>query len=364
MQHTDNSLHISFSEQYSISDIERLFDSCSSNATNPFLSKAWLCSWIATLDSLPTLVIFKNNDEAKGFVFLGKQQKWYGDIYFINQTGNQNKDQVWIEHNDIIASDKWLNKCRQTLLEALCSRSRFHRLVVSLSAYENWSIANSFYWSREKDDVARVVSNQFTSVSVNKEYSTTLSKNARSAISRSNTYISKHYGEVSFTQINDPKALVQLLEENVAPLHLSQWGETKEGSGFSNPLFVAFHEQLCQYNSNEYKLEILSFKAGQMELGYLYMFLCGNTAFFYLSAINYNDSDNRYKPGLLMHKLAIEHYVARGYENYDFLAGFARYKESLSNHHYALHTLHISKISFFNRLLYSSNRFIKNLKSS
>jgi len=63
-------------------------------------------------------------------------------------------------------------------------------------------------------------------------------------------------------------------------------------------------------------------------LGYLYNFEYGERVYSYQSGFSYSD-DNRHRPGLLAHALAIEQARQRGMRVYDFLAGDAPYKARL-----------------------------------
>lgn len=343
-------------QHYSLSYVHELFQGIveSDSANSIFMSEQWFSAWLNCLKSLPMLVVFSSVDNAVGFAFLGKQNAWYGDIYYLNQTGSPKYDQMWIEHNDIISSEQWLAPCRLALLNSLSKLKKFHRLVVSLSPCNEWQSEHTFLWSEGIEQVAFV--NAALIADKPDGMATLLSKNTRSAINRARNYIQKEYGDI---RIECADNLSDILKNNIAPLHIAQWQNTESGSGFSNPHFVDFHDNLCNNGNDAHRVEILQFSAGERDLGYLYMMLSHKQVYFYLSAINYQNQDNRYKPGMVMHKLAIEHYAALGYQTYDFLAGHARYKESLSTDHYPLYTLHIANKAWPHRLLYKANQLVK-----
>lgn len=154
-----------------------------------------------------------------------------------------------------------------------------------------------------------------------------------------------------------------MLTSDIAPLHIQQWASTEHGSGFSNPVFAEFLQLLCCEDNDDCKCEVLTFSAGELVLGHLFNIISDNAVYFYLSAINYADSDNKYKPGMLIHRLAIEHYGERNMSKYDFLAGQARYKESLSTHSYPMYTIHLAKNTWTHRLLYQLNNFLNTIRS-
>jgi CelD/BcsL family acetyltransferase involved in cellulose biosynthesis len=79
----------------------------------------------------------------------------------------------------------------------------------------------------------------------------------------------------------------------------------------------------------------------------------------YQSGFNYEE-DNRLKPGLVSHRVAIEHCLAAGDAVYDFLAGDDRYKRSLGTHGGRLFwlTLQERRLSFsLERRLRAAKRF-------
>jgi hypothetical protein len=353
-----NTLSTQIHHHYTLSYVSQLFQEVpdAGHTNSIFMSQQWFAAWLSTLESQPMLVVFSNGTAPVGFAFLGKQKAWYGDIYYLNQTGSPQYDQMWIEHNDIISSEQWLAPCRLALLNTLSKLKRFHRLVVSLSPSGHWQSARTFLWSKTTEQVACVDTS--TIQNVPDGMLKLLSKNARSTINRAHNYIKKQHGDILIQRVETP---CDTLSDMIGPLHIAQWQGTDSGSGFTNRHFVDFHRLLCQSNSEAHRVEILNFRAGDHDLGYLYMMLSHKRAYFYLSAINYQDQDNRYKPGMVMHKLAIERYANLGYELYDFLAGHARYKESLSNHHYPLCTLHIANRALPHRILHRANRIIKRI---
>jgi len=352
-----DSLTTQIKQFYSWDEVSELFEKLSINdhKQSIFNSKSWFYAWLSLSKVNVALVTFRHKQDLIGFAFLGKQTAWYGDTYYLNQAGICQYDQMWIEHNDIICSEEWRISCRKSLLDTLSQIKNFHRLVISLCPSNEWRNQQTFLWSCDKDQVAYV---DLSRLEKEKNIGLLLSKNTRSNIARSKNYIQKKHGNISFEAVNNQ---IEALRDELAPLHIAQWSESDSGSGFTNPYFVSFHEKLCTKHSEHFRTEILHFKAGEQDLGFLYMLLSHKTIYFYLSAINYEDKDNRYKPGLIMHKIAIEHYAALGYKRYDFLAGYARYKESLSTDHYPLYTLNIANNALKHRLLFGANRLLKKL---
>ncbi|MFC4700134.1 GNAT family N-acetyltransferase [Glaciecola siphonariae] len=351
-------VHQDVSETF-LSDMFSVVQSCP--LQSPFLSRQWFLSLHAHASNTNskaafTFVQFCEHGSTIGFCLVGVQRRWYGDIYYLNQTGIDEFDQMWIEHNDIIATnpDNVLI-CRAALINTLAAIPRFHRFVVSMGASKHWHTNTISEWSCTEERVAYV---DLNAIARNKQdYMDTLSKNSKSSLRRSKNFITKQFGEVTYA-IHREK-LSSLLSRELAPLHIKQWSDTEHQSGFTNPVFTQFHSRLSESGDERLHFEIMRFDAGDKTLGYLYQFVCDKRVYFYLSAINYDEPNNNYKPGILMHALAIQHYLASGYERYDFLAGAARYKESLSNAHYHMYSLHLVSRRAFHQGLFWANKIIK-----
>jgi CelD/BcsL family acetyltransferase involved in cellulose biosynthesis len=91
---------------------------------------------------------------------------------------------------------------------------------------------------------------------------------------------------------------------------------------------MEFHRALVSRAWPEGGVELLRIRAGEKPIGYLYNFLWRGWVGYYTSGFVYTD-DNRLKPGLVAHWLAIERHLAAGARIYDFMAGESRYKASL-----------------------------------
>jgi len=73
---------------------------------------------------------------------------------------------------------------------------------------------------------------------------------------------------------------------------------------------------------------MLRLMAGGKPIAYLYNLKFKGHIGFYLSGVDYSAAE-KYRPGMIAHWLAIEHYLASDANTYDFLAGDNLYKERL-----------------------------------
>jgi CelD/BcsL family acetyltransferase involved in cellulose biosynthesis len=312
---------------YSIEQVSSLYEAVfgEQQPSNFFLSFEWISNWLLCANNKPELIRFVAQGKIIGFVFVGIVNTKLGKVVYLNQCGNKDDDQIWIEYNDVICIQNH-QCCRTALLNFLASKSSSFQFVGINTIAEQWQTKHWSPWSTKPT--------KGFSVQLGKEPSHAhFSKNTKSQISRSRSFIELEYGELETHWLNESDIDTALKE--MAKLHINQWGNHDYGSGFTNKRFVDFHKQLLLQGMGDFS-HIAKFTAGDHKLGYLYFFTREQKVYFYLSAINYQNKNNKYKPGLVMHKLALAHFQSLGYTEYDFLAGQARYKTSLSNQDYLL----------------------------
>ncbi|MFT7088366.1 MAG: hypothetical protein ACJAU4_000152 [Glaciecola sp.] len=365
MDSLEPDITVTTSFDYSMQSVEKLYTCVFKNnpAGNIFLSYEWISTWLQCASNKPLLTTFISScvNEPVGFAFIGCVDSVLGKVFFLNQTGNQQDDQVWIEYNDVICASQH-KACRNALLHYLAEQRNTFKFV-GVNNMQAWSHRHWREWSLQPINGFIAASTKPPADSCASASNTSLiahfSKNTKSQISRSQKYIEQQYGETTVTWLRSNQ--VEAALKDMANLHIEQWGKHDYGSGFTNPRFVEFHRRIMQQgmqqgmqpelqqpllpqnnqSTNSDWVHLAKFCAGDVTLGYLYFFTRNKQVYFYLSAINYATQDNKYKPGLLMHKLAMQHFEGLGYTSYDFLAGDARYKTSLSNQKYLLHSLQL-----------------------
>ncbi|MBF7072172.1 GNAT family N-acetyltransferase [Glaciecola sp. MH2013] len=346
-------IEVKIVHQYELEDVAALFSELEQHypddelSTNYFLSSQWFINWLRSIEQRPLLLccystaksvetahhtashkLTQNKQQLVGFAFWGRKTQLVGDSYYLNQSGDHLSDQVWIEHNDAIC----VNKLRDKVIEAMChklsKRKRFHRIVVHNALSEHWHYADLTVDITKEDS-------QFVSLG-NNNYLDQLSKNTRAAVKRSNKLLEHTFGPISVRSLQHDMSPSQAIPciEKLKYLHKERWGSSEFGSGFNNPAFTAFHDNMFEAGKG---FDILEVTAGSTLLAYLYIMIQKQDALFYLSALESFDLGNKCKPGLSAHYAAIEYLNAAGYARYDFLAGRARYKEQMSTHHYPVY---------------------------
>lgn len=127
---------------------------------------------------------------------------------------------------------------------------------------------------------------------------------------------------------DDPSDAELLLDELV-DLHQRRWQDAGNPGSFASLRFRAFHRDLVRHGVEDGTAAVVRVRCGLRTLGVLYLLRDGDRALFYQSGVAPFD-DNRLRPGLVTHALAMQACRERGFAAYDFLAGDARYKRDLS----------------------------------
>jgi len=332
----------------SLAQVEQLFKIVYSNITtsSPFTSQHWQLAWANSLEVLPEICIFTLNQKPIGFCWLSKtrlQKAKLFAFYTLNQMGNTAHDQVWIEHNGIVAPSEQLSNCYLLLFKAL-KEFKVFKLYISMASQSDIHkpIIDSGF--KTTSDCVEGYRTNLNRESVIDQFS----KNSRSQVRRSKRHLEQRFGEIQIFEAEPDERSSYL--GHLAEKHIERWGKSEEGSGFTNPYFLQHHNYLLQHSLNE--TSVVKVCAGQTVIGYSYSLLAKESVYFYCAGINYDIACSKIKPGITLHTELMEFYKSKGYHWYDFLGGYARYKESLSTNRYLFTNVSIYTRSFFGSLAY------------
>ena len=154
-----------------------------------------------------------------------------------------------------------------------------------------------------------------------------LSANTRQSVRRSmRLYESRGPIELTIAgSIEEAEAFLGRLEA----LHQAYWTARGKPGAFSYPMFRRLHVDLVHTAFAAGAVQVCRIAAGDVDVGYLYNLVWRKWVYAYQSGLHY-EPDNRLKPGLVSHSLAVEHALSHGHSVYDFMAGARQHKASLS----------------------------------
>jgi hypothetical protein len=158
-------------------------------------------------------------------------------------------------------------------------------------------------------------------------YLATLSLNTRSQIRRSVRFYNA-FGALQVAEADSIETARQMLEEMY---YLGNIRKESQGLVSSiNPYVIKFNDDLLQARFSFSEIQVLKITAGEKLVGYLYNHVYNGSVYFYQCGFQYYE-DNKARPGLVTHALAIVYNANKKNTIYDFGAGEDRYKKSLSN---------------------------------
>ncbi len=300
-----------------------------------FLSWPWIGTWLARARVPVRLARIAREGETVGLALLGvsgpRLAPFGARTHHLHATGDADADRIAIEYNDVLAVRGHEGAVRITLLERLLSgpwreRARAVRLPMVDPVVEAAAASAGFHTRRRAESRCAIVDLEAIRL-WGDGYLGRLSAGTRAQIRRA----ARLYGERGPLRIEAAGCLAEAAAwlEPLATLHEARFRAKKGHGAFAVPGFLHFHRELLARAWPEGTVELLRVRAGETVIGYLYNFLWRGWVGYYTSGFVY-EVDNRLKPGLVAHCLAIERYLASGARIYDFMAGESRYKTSLA----------------------------------
>ena len=294
-------------------------------AGNFFLSWRWIGSWIRATGVRPLLVKATENGQllALGLVTPCRRKRHFLSInqLCLHETGMAEFDALEIEYNNFLIAHTAPPGALIEILRALQSSGPgWDEIVLSGIEPHIASMAQAAGLHIETDRRSPVFGVDL-SAAMGQD---TLSSNLRAQIRQSRAFAERS-GPLVLEPARDCGQAWEFFEK-MAALHTSYWQGRKKPGAFATDFSRRFHRELITGDLAE--VELLQLTAGSQVLGYLYNFLYAGRACNYQSGFSYSD-DNRHRPGLIAHVMAIERAKDNGLRVYDFLAGDAPYKARL-----------------------------------
>lgn len=123
-------------------------------------------------------------------------------------------------------------------------------------------------------------------------------------------------------------------------LHGTRWADAGAQGVFASSKFATFHRRLMHELLDRDALQLGWLAVGDRPLAIVYNFLWKGRVHSYQSG-RALDLPNTIRVGILSHLYAMQDAIARGMNEYDFLAGRQRYKLELSLHSRTLETIEV-----------------------
>ena len=300
-----------------------------------FLSLAWIESWLETFGAVlkPEVLVFESHEQVVGTCLLVRQTAWRGPLrvkrIYLNTAGEDEADSPCVEFNNILCREGWEHAVAAALFSYLklepwdeiaasgfCKGPVLDALAAVFADFRHEVTWRSSYYV----DLARLQES-------NTNYVSALSRKWRQHLRQS----IKLYEQTGALRVEPSRGVSEALEmlDHLSALHQRTWMERGKPGAFASPRFLDFHRRLIRRSVPKREVELLRVAAGHQTVGFRYNFLQRGKVYCYQSGLNYH-KDDRYKPGLVVHSCAIHHYQEQGLREYDFLAGDAQYKKSLS----------------------------------
>ena len=308
----------------------------SNSNSSAFVAWFWVKQWLAQkkLTSNNCLCVeVKQGQDTVGLALFGINivRVFWGlsfNQYFLHKSGNTKEDQTWIEHNTFLVHKDF----EQLLIDEICIElakiKQIDDIKIGLSSPQFINTLNFTGFKLRTELSSPGYLANLTGLTSLNDYLSSLSKNTRSHIKRSIKLLNEQSSlRLALATTSDEKDKTL---KCIADLHRIKWRSTVYGSGFDNPCFYEFHQALIQIDQSAQNCRLYTLYQDEIALGHVYLLTQGDRWTFYLSALNFN-ADNRIKVGLVIHCLIIEQAIKEGITVYDFLAGEAQYKNSLSN---------------------------------
>jgi CelD/BcsL family acetyltransferase involved in cellulose biosynthesis len=276
-----------------------------------------------------------------GLTILGAARETRGGIirsraWHLLESGIDPYDELTVEHNGLLVDEQCAEEASRVFLEdCLSSRHAWDELYLSgvrcgspleIVAREQSPTCplltvkdRPYYWV-DLDELRQS----------GRAYLSTLGSGTRSQIKRAMKFYAAEFGPLV---VQEPESVDEALKvfDELVEVHTPYWQSRGHSGAFTAPSARAFHERLIRQRFETEEIQLLRISAGPVLLGVVYNFLLCGRVYSYQTGFSYSE-ENKKKPGLVCHTLAIEYNLERGFHSYDFLAGDHRYKLQLASH--------------------------------
>lgn len=299
-----------------------------------FLSWPWIETWLEASAATPYVAAAHQDGALVALALLQESRHRRAGVVpvrrlSLHETGDTAQDSLYIEYNGLLrdraASDSVIAACLQALMT---HREAWDEICLSAIGPDTRAAAEASGWTVRPRAVNRCYAVNLQALrDAGASYIDRLAANTRQQLRRTQRlYAARGTPQIVAAQsLAEAKAFLGALKI----LHQESWRRRDRPGAFAVPFFERFHAALLDRIWPQGGAELLKIAAGPHVLGYLYNFRHRGTVHNYQSGF-VHEEDNKLKPGLLSHALCIESHLAGTAARYDFMAGAARYKQSLA----------------------------------
>jgi CelD/BcsL family acetyltransferase involved in cellulose biosynthesis len=309
-----------------------------------FQSWTWLGCQVESRFTNPLVLRATLAGRVIGLALFNRTGPWFAPTLWLHQTGRRADDSVFIEHNGPL-----LARGHQDLLyPMLAAASKHGKLVLSGVDDSVFQVIRS--WVATKNERCFAITSRpspfidLTPYPSEQTWLASLSASTRYRLRRSQRSFERAFavsGLAVQTAADVSQALIFL--QALAVLHQQSWVARGQPGAFSVPAFMDFHRALVERGLPRGEVQLLRVfapdeKNGQ-PIGYLYNLRWRDKIYAYQSGFDYRTTSQHQLPGMTCHHMAIAAALTANIKIYDFMAGAAQYKTSLTNSGVPMHWL-------------------------
>ena len=305
-----------------------------------FQSWAWVGCWLRQLPPhiLPRVLTVSDGPVVVGLgVLVVRRTTRHGILRIsglhLNETGDPRIDPLSLEYNGFLADRRVgvsvvVRHCLAWFAKHQCGWEELNLGGLCAATANEWSKITdeiglrSRVWAEKRCDYVDLSDLRQNGA----DYLGSLTRNTRYQIRRA-MRLYEATGPLEVTAARNTNEAIDFLG-GLCQLHQSSWVSRGHAGAFANEFFDRFHGELVASCFDSGQIQLLRVHAGPSIVGYLYNLVKDGEVYAYQSGLNYG-SDQRLKPGLVSHTLAIQYNLAQGTKTYNFMAGEAQHKKAL-----------------------------------
>jgi hypothetical protein len=299
-----------------------------------FLTIPWVETWLETFGDAvdPAMLAVRAGDRVVAAGMLVRSgpslSRPFRRLSF-NASGENTADTTYVEFNDVLARPGWETQAGEALA-AYALRQQWEELTLDGFrpglAYE--SIKGAFT-GMQLEEVRKP--SYFVDLAAlratGSRYLSALSSRHRKHLQQNLRYHAER-GAVVLQAAPSTAAALDMFEE-MAALNRRRRDTLGQPSVFSSERFTAFHRSFIRKTFPLGRVQMLRVLAGSATVGLVYNLVHKGKVYFYQCGFNYA-ADRRLSPGIVSLALVIQYCIEEGFLEFDFLAGAASYKASMS----------------------------------